>query len=183
MPTPLSIPTLHTERLTLRAPALTDFDSSLVMWSDPHVTRFIGGRAQSREEVWGRLLRYIGHWARLGYGFWSVDDRATGTHLGEVGFSDFHRELEPSFGATPEMGWAFGPAAHGRGIATEAVQAAIAWGDQHFKEGLSGCIISPGNVASQRVAMKCGFVEKVRSTYKGEPTIIYERHASATSAK
>ena len=175
MPPASSVPVLHTERLTLRAPALTDFDSALAMWTHPDVIRFIGGRAQSREEVWGRVLRYIGHWTALGFGFWCVDDRATGAHLGEVGFSDFHRELEPSFGDTPEMGWAFGPAAHGRGIATEAVLAAAAWGDQTFKAGVTGCIISPENVASQRVAAKAGFVEKVRSAYKGEPTVIYER--------
>ena len=174
-----TIPVLHSARLTLRAPKLDDFEMSLAMWADPEVTRYIGGRPQTREEVWARLLRYLGHWTVLGYGFWIVEDRASGGHLGEVGFGDFHRELEPSFGATPEMGWSLAPAAHGRGVATEAVTTATAWGDVHFTDGRTGCIIHPDNTASQRVALKCGFREKLRTIYKGEPTIVYEREAGA----
>jgi RimJ/RimL family protein N-acetyltransferase len=55
------VPTLRTERLILRAPTLDDFADSLAMWADPTVTRFIGGRPHTKEEVWSRLLRYIGH--------------------------------------------------------------------------------------------------------------------------
>ena len=39
----------------------------------------------TREEAWARLLRYAGHWALLGYGFWLVEDRTTGSFVGEVG--------------------------------------------------------------------------------------------------
>ncbi len=179
MHTPLSIPPLHTARLLLRAPALSDFDACLAMWSHPTVTRFISGRASSGEEVWARLLRYLGHWAVFGYGFWIVEDRVTGAFLGEVGFGDFHRELEPSFGGTPEMGWVLAPAAHGRGVATEAVNAALAWSDERFAR--TGCIIAPENTPSLRVAEKVGFRETLRTTYKGEPTGVFERYAPTSS--
>lgn len=179
MKTTLAIPVIETERLTLRAPAPGDFDACLAMWTHPDVTRFIGGRAFSREEVWARLLRYIGHWATFGYGFWIVEERGTGVLMGETGFSDFHRELEPSFGDTPEMGWALAPAAHGRGVATEAVSAALKWADARFVR--TGCIISPQNEPSLRVAEKVGYREFARSAYKGEPTIILERQAPTSS--
>ena len=175
----LSIPTLHTPRLTLRAPARTDFDACQAMWSHHDVTRFISGRASTGEEVWARLLRYIGHWAVFGYGFWIIEDQATGVLMGETGFGDFHREMEPSFGDTPEMGWVLAPGAHGRGVATEAVGAALAWADTRFAH--TGCIIAPANTPSLRVAEKVGYREVQRTSYKGEPTIVFERHAPTTS--
>jgi len=37
------------------------------------------------------------------------------------------------------------------------------------------CIIHPEHVRSIRVAEKCGFKEVQRTTYKGEPTILFAR--------
>ena len=39
----ITIPTLETERLTLRAPTAADLADSLTMWGDPEITRYIGG--------------------------------------------------------------------------------------------------------------------------------------------
>jgi RimJ/RimL family protein N-acetyltransferase len=36
-------PRIRTERLVLRGHRLDDFPDALAMWSDPDVTRFIGG--------------------------------------------------------------------------------------------------------------------------------------------
>ncbi len=37
------------------------------------------------------------------------------------------------------------------------------------------CLIHPDNSASIRVALKCGYREMLRSTYKGQPTVIFVR--------
>ncbi len=169
------IPTLETARLRLAGHRLDDFDDSAAMWADPEVTRHIGGRPSTREEAWTRLLRYVGHWALLGYGYWVVRDQASGRFVGEVGFADFHRELEPPFDGAPEIGWALVPWAHGRGLATEAVRAALAWGDQHLGARRTVCMIDPGNAASIRVAQKCDYEEYARTSYKGAPTILFQR--------
>ena len=63
------IPVLETARLFLRGHEIGDFENTAAMWADPQGTRHIGGRAFSREESWARLLRYVGHWQMLGYGF------------------------------------------------------------------------------------------------------------------
>ena len=63
----------------------------------------------------------------LDYGFWVVTDKVSGAFLGEVGFADFKRDLTPPLGV-PEIGWALMPHAHGKGLATEAVQAALSPG-------------------------------------------------------
>lgn len=171
-------PTLETDRLILRPHGQGDFADSLALWSDAAVTRFIGGRPATREEAWTRLLRYVGHWAVLGYGYWAVRDRAGGRFVGEVGFADFQRAITPALEA-PEIGWVVAPWAQGRGLATEAVQAALAWGDAHLP-GLAGtartvCIIDPDNAASLGVADKCGYREWARTTYKANRVILLER--------
>jgi RimJ/RimL family protein N-acetyltransferase len=168
-------PILETKRLVLRGHRVGDFAESLALWSDPEVTRFIGGRPFTQEEIWSRLVRYVGHWALLGYGYWAVTDKETGRFLGEVGFADFKRDIEPSFEGMPEIGWVLAPHAQGRGYATEAVRAAIAWGDDHFESARTVCIIAPENQSSLRVAEKCGYREFQRTTYKGNPTIMFVR--------
>jgi RimJ/RimL family protein N-acetyltransferase len=145
------------------------------MWADPSVVRYIGGKPYSREDVWARMLRYTGHWSWMAYGYWAVEEKATGSFAGELGFADFKREIEPSLDGTPEIGWVLAPHAHGKGYATEAVRAAIQWGDARFGPARTVCLIHPENLASIRVAEKSGYQEFQRTTYKGAPTVIFAR--------
>lgn len=165
---------IETERLILRGHAKADLDACAALWADAEVTRYIGGRPFARDEVWARLLRYVGHWQEMGYGFWALTEKASGQFVGELGFADFKRELDPSFGDTPEMGWALSPAGHGKGYATEAVTASLAWADVNLEERRTVCMIDPENGASLRVARKAGFREFARADYHG-PTILLER--------
>ena len=80
--------------------------------------------------------------------------------------------MEPTLGETPEIGWVMSPAAHGKGYASEAVAAALAWGDANFEEPRTVCIIAPGNAASLRVAEKNGFREYARADYHGEIVLL-----------
>lgn len=146
------------------------------MWADPVVTRYIGGKPLSGEEAWTKLLRYVGHWALLGFGYWAVEEKATGNFIGELGFSDYKRELVPSMDGVPEVGWVLVPGAHGKGYATEALRTALAWGDTRFGPAKTFCLIHPENVASLRLAEKCGFRESVCTTYKNHATILLTRH-------
>jgi RimJ/RimL family protein N-acetyltransferase len=177
MPRPLvpaEVPVIETARLRLRGHERADFEACKTLWSDPIVTRHIGGRPFSAEEVWTRLLRYVGHWAVMGFGFWAVEEKASGRFVGEVGFADFKRdELPPS--PDPEMGWVLAPWAHGKGYATEAVRVALAWGTGHLSARRTFCLIMPGNQASVRVAEKCGFRGAGDARYKGATTLLYER--------
>jgi len=171
----VAAPTIETARLRLRAHGLADFDSSAAMWGDADVARFIGGKPSTREETWGRLMRYAGHWTLLGYGYWVVEEKSSGRFAGEVGLADMKREMTPSLDGMPEAGWALETWAHGKGFATEAVKAVLAWGEGRFGVGTTSCIIAPENVASIRVAEKCGYREFARTTYKGAPTIQFRR--------
>ena len=169
------IPVIETERLTLRGHRIDDFAECAAMWADPVVTRYIGGTPSTQEATWSRMLRYVGHWALLGFGYWAIEDKAKGAFVGELGFADFKRDIEPSLEGMPELGWAFASHVHGKGYATEAVRAAVAWGDAHFGSARTVCLIAPENLASVRVAEKCGYREFQRTTYKGQPTLLFAR--------
>lgn len=168
-------PTIETERLRLRAHTLGDFEACVALWGDPAVTAFIGGRPSSRDEVWSRLLRYVGHWALLDYGFWLIEERASGAFVGEIGFADFKRGLGPDFDAYPEMGWALSPSQQGKGYAAEAARACMDWAVARFSGSPFVCMIDPANTPSIKVASKLGFAPFAQIELRGSPVTLYRR--------
>jgi len=163
------IPVLETPRLKLRPHRVEDFEALATLWADPAVTRFIGKPA-TREESWARLLRYGGLWPLLGFGYWAVEQRGSGAYLGDVGFADFHRPMDPAPPALPEIGWVLSPAAQGHGLATEAATAALEW-----LRGSCFCIIDPAHLGSLRVAAKLGFESRGLARYRDSVTTVLVR--------
>ncbi|TPI17071.1 GNAT family N-acetyltransferase [Mesorhizobium sp. B4-1-3] len=176
------VPILQTARTVLRPHRLGDFETYAAMWAEPAVTRFIGGKPRTHEESWMRFLRHAGLWSLIGYGFWAIEDKATGRFIGEAGFHDLKREIEPSIEGVPEAGWALASGAHGRGLASEVVGRIVAWGDEAFGQARTVCIIDPENGASRKVAEKNGYREILRTTYHEKPTILLERQAGGVVA-
>ena len=41
----------------------------------------------------------------MGFGFWALEEKATGAFAGEMGFAEFKREIDPPILGTPEIGW------------------------------------------------------------------------------
>ena len=173
----MPIPVLETERLTLRGHRLDDFLPCAAMWADPAVSRQLGRKPFTEEDSWTRLLRYVGHWSLLGFGYWVVEEKASGKFAGEVGFADYKREMESPVKELPEIGWVLPVWAHGKGYATEAARAALLWGDEHFSPPRTTCIVSPDNLPSIRVAEKCGYRNLQFSSYKGHPIVVFVRDA------
>ena len=171
----MSAPILKTERLILRPHRVEDFDDLAAMWADPKVVEFISGKPSTEGDSWSRLLRYMGHWQALDYGFWAVTDKETGAFIGEVGFADFRRDMEPLLGGTPECGWVMASATHGRGLATEAVSRVHQWADEEkdWKETVS--IFHPDHTASHNVARKVGYEVSGDADFGGLPTLVMRR--------
>ena len=172
---------IETPRLVLCGFRLEDFADSAALWADPDVTRFIGGRPSTEEESWTRFLRYLGHWSAMGFGYWAVREKATGRYVGEVGFADYRRDIEPSLDGAPEIGWVLAAWAHGQGFATEAVGAALGWADRNFGTRQTVCIINPDHERSIRVARKAGFKPIGSAIYKGQPILRFSRPAGRRS--
>lgn len=171
-------PTIETDRLILRPAEESDFPHAAATWGDEEVVRFIGRQVRSPQDVWFAMARGRGMWDLKGFGNWSVIDRETGVWLGEAGFADFQRGLTPDLSPWPEAGWAFAKAAWGRGIASEAVQAAHDWLDRE-RPGQSVCIIDVENAASRKVAEKCGYEYWCPSKVGADAINVFRRNPQA----
>lgn len=170
-------PTILTERLILAAPSASFFEQHFATMSDPRVTERIGtGEPQSRLEAWRRYCQAAGLWSLVGYGYWAVLDRATGTMIAFGGLANFERGIDALDGA-PEAGWAFNPDWWGRGLATEFVGAVVRWADATLSAPEVRCIVSPDNVASLHVAARNGFVATGRVTHDGHSLQLLTRRA------
>lgn len=168
-------PTLHTPRLILRAFRGADFAPYMAMWSDIDTIRYLMPAPLSRDAAWDRFVRQAGMWALLGFGFFAVEERATGAFVGEVGFQDRQRGLTPSLDGTMETGWGLVSSWHGQGLASEAMQAAIGWAAAHGTRPRLTCMIRHDNAASLKVARKLGFSEFARAGFHGDTVVLMER--------
>jgi RimJ/RimL family protein N-acetyltransferase len=164
---------IETKRLFLRPHVAGDWDAVYALWSDVETSRFISATPSSREQSWAQLLRYMGLWPALGFGYFAVVDKSTNAFIGEIGLADFHRDIVPSLEGTAEMGWILMPHMWGKGIASEAVAAILHWYSQSPNPRPVSCIIDKNNVASVKLALKCGFEEIARTPYRDSETITF----------
>ena len=167
---------LITDRLTLTPVKATDLTDLCALWGDPVFAASIFPSPLSSEDVWFRLLRDIGHWQVKGHGNWSIRETATGDYVGSVGVLDYRRILDPAFDA-PELGWGVAPRFQGRGMAFEALTAALAWCDEALNAARTVCMISPDNAPSHALAARAGYARYAETTYKGAPVVLLERAA------
>lgn len=172
-------PLLRSDRLLLRQHREEDLAAAAAMWSDQNVVRHIGGRPFTREEVWHRMLRYLGHWMIRPYGYWAVIDRASGRFIGEVGLADWQREGIEDLKGAPEAGWAMIPAAHGQGFAFEALQTMLTWVDAELSSAVV-CMIDSENASSIRLALRLGFEETSKRAHQDRVSLFFRRPASRT---
>jgi len=169
------IPVLETERLILRGHSLDDFNDSASMWADPEVVKHISGVPSSIEASWTRLLKYAGHWALLGFGYWMIEEKRNRHFIGEVGFADFKRNVTPAFDGAPETGWVLKPDKQGQGFATEAVAGSLEWADTVRGFDRTVCMVNPDHKASLRVAQKVGYAHPLTASYNEKPVLILSR--------
>jgi RimJ/RimL family protein N-acetyltransferase len=168
-----SIPTIETARLLLRPHTIDDFSDYATMWSDEAVVRFISGVPSTREQTWARMLRVAGMWYYMGFGFLAIEEKQSGRFIGEAGFLDMKRDMHPvSTEGTLETGWGLMSFAQGRGYASEALTALIAWAEERFPSKPMTCIIHPENDRSLRLARKLGFREVQRCNYNGDVILL-----------
>jgi len=141
-------PTLTTERLTLRAPRLSDFDAWASYFASPRSAP--EGGPFDRAQAYRIWASDVALWSLRGYGPFAVDDRASGAHLGDVGI--YQAEGYPG----PELGWFVVPGAEGRGIASEAALAVMGWLRRSLGWTEVTSIIDPANARSIALGLRLG---------------------------
>jgi RimJ/RimL family protein N-acetyltransferase len=159
---------LETERLRLRQLRESDHETLAKNHADPELTRFLGGPA-TPVESWRWLLTMLGHWTLRGYGYWAIEEKASGDLCGAAGLI---RHFDwPEL----EVGWRVFRDSQGRGFATEAGLRAreYAYGALEAKTLVN--YIMPNNTASKRVAERMGARLDGVITLRGEEAEVY-RH-------
>ena len=150
--------TLQTERLTLRMFRDGDLDDYAALVADPEVMRYIGnGATGDRATAWRHMAMLLGHWQLRGYGVWAVTETGRDRVIGRLGF--FNPEGWPGF----ELGWMLARAARGKGYATEAARAALAYAFDELGRDAVISLIYP------EITDRCGSPSDSASATGGAP--------------
>lgn len=118
-------PTLTTERLILRPWRVEDREPFARLNADPTVTEFLGA-ALTREQSDALIERIERDFEQHGFGLWAVEVQGGAPFIGFVGL-DVPR-IQTDFTPCVEICWRLDAAAWGRGYASEAARAALAFG-------------------------------------------------------
>jgi RimJ/RimL family protein N-acetyltransferase len=168
------IPVLTTERLTLRPFVHEDLEALTLIHAEESFWWYPMRGGMTPEQTAGFLVRSIDRYEADGYGIEAVIERSSGDLIGWAGLAVPH--FLPEILPAVEVGWRLSSAYWGRGLATEAGQAAVDWG---FTEGGLTRIVSiyePENVPSGKVMEHLGFTPYLTTTgeQRGEEMVVTE---------
>jgi len=173
------IPTVETERLSLRPFADADRAAYAKLREDPDVVRYLpGGEALvpfASEIAASRIRAFRDGWRR-GFGVWAVTDRTNGTFMGQAGLAAMERSGEV------EVLYALGRRHWGRGYAREAAAAALRFGFETVGLPRIVAFVVPENTASVRVLTAVGLQPSGETTYNGFTVLGFAIEAAAWRA-
>lgn len=144
---------ITTARLLLRAWRDSDLPAFADLNADPVVMEFMPGRLD-RAASDAMAARIHAHWTARGFGSWAVGVPGVADFIGYVGLSV--PRFETAFTPCVEIGWRLAAAHWGKGYATEAARAALAFGfeDLQLPEIVSFTV--PTNQRSRAVMERLG---------------------------
>lgn len=158
-----NLPTLMTTRLRLRAWREEDLAPFAVLNGDARVMEFFHHPLDHSESdaLVGRIRE---HFDRHGFGLWAVEVPGVADFIGFVGLS------VPTFQAhfTPcvEIGWRLAYEHWGRGYATEAARAALAFGFRDLELDAIVSFTAPENSRSRRVMERLGMARSAEDDFE-----------------
>ena len=157
-------PEIRTERLLLHRWRETDLDPFAAMNADPIVMEHFFHGVRTRAETADFISRIEQEFERRGFGLWAVEVPGVSRFIGFVGL---HEALFAApFTPAVEVGWRLARAHWGRGYATEAARAAVAFGFEQagLKEIVS--FTNVGNLRSQRVMQRIGMTRDLAGDFE-----------------
>jgi ribosomal-protein-alanine N-acetyltransferase len=177
---------ISTNRLCLRRFSKEDLNDYAKIMGDHEVGKwFPKGDGYTREEAKRSLDSILEHWDKHGFGIWAITDRERKVLLGRCGLNLIAEtsEIEVDFVLARDS-W-------GRGYATEAAKAALAYGFGTLMLDKIIALAKPENIASRRVIEKIGMRYTKRAEYWGITCAYYDisraeytsTHATSTHAR
>jgi RimJ/RimL family protein N-acetyltransferase len=155
---------LETARLVIRSLESRDAESWLAMLSDPEVWRFLPpGPAPTMGTFAEVLERRHAAEREVGYTLWAIEDKATGTFLGQCGIRRIDEGAEPEI----ELAYHYVRASWNKGYGTEAAIAVLTHGLGPVGLDRIIAVVMPENVGSWRVMEKAGMRYQGLADYFG----------------
>lgn len=151
--TPVPIHEICTPRLLLRQWKTCDLASLAALHADPDVMRFFPS-VLSQDESDAMAHRCRALIDERGWGFWAVEERATGDFIGLIGLHTPAAHFP--FSPCVEVGWRLARSHWGQGLATEGAQAAVQFGFEQLKLSEIVSFTSVHNFKSQAVMQRLG---------------------------
>lgn len=151
------IPTIETERLRLVPPSLDCFDAYAAFYTDADASKAYGGPI-GKEQVWARLKADLGSWYLLGFGVWVIQQKSDNKYIGTCGF--WQGNEWPT-----ELTWWITPEGRGKGIATEASNAALLHAYNEFKWDVVETYMNDENEAARALVEKLGGKKVGRASF------------------
>ena len=142
---------ITTPRLLLRPFAEADREAMIGFYGDPVVMAVRKYGVRDRAAASAAFDEILAHWAAHGFGLCAVVERAGGAFCGECGLRwnlGEERDIELSYGLFPAF--------RGRGYATEAAAASLAWGSGDLGLDVIVARSRGDNAVSHRVLEKLG---------------------------
>jgi ribosomal-protein-alanine N-acetyltransferase len=146
-----SLTILKSERLIIRRQQASDISALVDLWADPDVTRYLGG-PRDRDWLRAEFEKVAQEPFAERYDLWPVIEKETGRVVGHCGLLE--KEVDGS--TEIELIYVFAVPAWGRGYATEIGRALAQHAVEQMEIARLIALIEPGNVASERVALKIG---------------------------
>lgn len=167
-------PVLETERLIIREVLETDEADFFEMDADPEVHRYIDNKPVLHHEQIRDIIRMLRQqYADNGIARWAVTDKHTGEWLGWAGLKYFREPLN-GYIDFYELGYRFKRKHWGKGLATEASRAILAYAFQYLPMSAIYAITHPDNERSGHVLTKLGFALTGVADYMGQPVNWFE---------
>lgn len=160
-------PHLHTARTTLQPLGVSDLEAMHAMWTDEHVRKYLWDDVViTKETAAGALAASADDFARRGFGLWAIHDHATAELVGFCG-------LRQSDDEPAELLYGLLPAWCGKGLATEAARAVLAYAFTSLRMREVVAATDVPNSASVRVMERLGMQFERRGTLNGLDTLFY----------
>lgn len=157
---------LLTQRLELRPPVADDLPWILECMNTPAVMRFLGGDVRSADEVLTGLNADIAAFANGGHRRWTVWLRDSDWRIGRCGLFHVRSEAAPALlRGQREIGWTLAQEFWGRGYATEAARAVLAFAFRTLDVSAVYSQTSDSNAASTRMMDRLGFARRCELDY------------------
>lgn len=152
----MTLTELTTERLVMRGWREEDLAPFAALNADPEVMRYFPS-TQTRQASDAFVKdRIIPSFVEHGFGLWAVERTDTAEFIGFVGLCTVG--FDAPFTPAVEVGWRLARAHWGKGLATEAARASLAFGFDVVGLAEVVSFTSPWNEPSQAVMRRLGMV-------------------------